>query len=119
MHYLHRTWFPFILVGLTLALGALIFVFYSNSEQDEYIAPTILTQDEYQAQVVELIAVFEQANDAQQVYDSLLEMHISEDQKIVHLDLILMFGKIVSGEVEYSDAQLNGLIAKYPWLGAK
>ncbi|MBU4314783.1 hypothetical protein KJ673_00055 [Patescibacteria group bacterium] len=115
MHHSHITWFPFILIGLTFGLVVLVFAFFQGNNQSHYLEPIPLTQEEYQSQVISYLDVYSQDEDAQAVYDSLLAMHIPEVEKQAHLDLVLLFGKIVHGEIEDPQKAITDLKLVYPW----
>lgn len=113
----HRTWFPFILIGLTLALAAGIWAWQSDdhplaSDAPEIVAPTLV---EYQAEVIAIVQAYLEDGDAQGAYDALLDVWVPSDAKDVHLDLVIAFGKLVSGD-ESGAELLETVRSVYDWL---
>jgi len=116
---MHRTWFPFILVGLTLALTAVIFAW-----QEQDVTPArvqtqevheVPTSQEYQQEVVSILAQYQQDGDAQWAYGALVETWVPTDAKAVHLDLVIAFGKLVAGD-EVGRELLDSIRASNAWL---
>ncbi len=114
MHHPHRTWFPYILVGLTIALLLIVVVISGRSPQEEVI-PT-LQEHEYIEVVGTILDKYEADSDAYQAYESLLALRMEEGQKEVHLDLVLMFGKLLNGELDSIDEYIVQLDEEHTWL---
>lgn len=115
MQLSHRTWFPFILVGLTLvlALGVYAFITHKNASVEE----RVLTQEEYHQEVTSLLGDYSQgAKSAESVYNTLLSLHIPESEKDIHLDLVLLFGKVLSGELDPAEGDIATMQSTYDWL---
>ena len=117
MHTHHRTWFPYILAGLTLLLALGIFTILSDSqrglEPPKLLAPT--TQ-EYQTNVQTICADFSLALDLEKTYESLLTLRVPVEYKDAHLALVLLFGQAVqSGNTDIS-LGLAQIKAQYTWL---
>ncbi|MBT4857510.1 hypothetical protein HON52_04980 [Candidatus Uhrbacteria bacterium] len=113
----HRTWFPFILVGLTIALGAGIWAWTGSDrgpviELPEIVAPTSL---EYQQEITAIIASYYDGDDLDDVYASLLDTWVPADAKSVHLDLVIAFGKLVAGDEEGAEL-LEAALSTHTWL---
>lgn len=116
MHHSHRTWFPFILIGLTIILLLVIIVAYSHPATQEAQEVQILSQQEYEQRVQDILTNYQANQDAQRAYEVLLDLRIGDEQKDVHLDLVLMFGKLLAGELESIDQTLDQLDDTSPWL---
>lgn len=113
----HRTWFPFILVGLTLALGAGVWAWQSNdatpSQPD--VAVEAPTSVEYQAEVIAIVQSYLDDADEQAAYEALLDVWVPTDAKEVHLDLVIAFGKLVAGD-ESGAELLETVRSVHDWL---
>ncbi|MBT3231139.1 hypothetical protein HN358_05205 [Candidatus Uhrbacteria bacterium] len=115
MHHSHRTWFPYILIGLTVVLLLVVFAITNKSPQQG--SEPILTTIEYQETIDQLlIDYYASDSDTYKIYESLLGLRVQEDQKQVHLDLVLIFGKLLSGEIESINGAIADLGADNPWL---
>lgn len=110
----HRSWFPFILVGLSAALLAVILVAYrpnatpSEKEEPAVAAPTA---EEYEAAVRAImmdtaISSGPQEASAQKAYDALLALHVPAEYKDVHIQLVLAYGEMALGQDELGRARL-------------
>lgn len=114
----HRTWFPFILAGLTLALALVILAnvndgLISNDALIKRVAPT---NEEYQIALSSICAEFASQDDARAIYESLLKMVVPTDFKDAHLALVLLFGN-ATGDVSLDvSAELATLQERFPWL---
>lgn len=118
----HRSWFPFILVGLSTALLALIVVVYDPSatptvsDGPAIVAPT---GTEYEAAVQSVVTTYfaSSSSDADQTaYDALLVMRVPEAYKDVHIALVLAFGQLVVGEGQDGNARLSDIQTANPWI---
>jgi len=116
MHHSHRTWFPYILIGLSIALLLAVIAFNQNEQPSNIENMPVLEFYEYQEEVLGILDSYEQGSDAQIAYESLLKLRISEDEKQVHLDLVLMFGKLLNGELDSIDDHLIELDQTDSWL---
>ena len=115
MHHSHRTWFPYILIGLTLTLLLVVFAITNSSPQQG--SQPILTAGEYQETVTALLNDYSvDERDAYSTYESLLSLRVQEEQKQLHLDLVLIFGKLLSGEIDSIDDSIAQLDIEYSWL---
>lgn len=114
MHHSHRTWFPFILTGLSIILLLVIICLYSDGTPGAQ--EILLEPAEYQDAVGQVFDQFQESGNALEAYDSLLEMKVQEEQKQVHLDLVLMFGKLYNGEIDSIDQTLMQLQIENQWL---
>jgi len=115
----HRNWFPFILVGLTLALAAGVWAWQASDvpssrvqTEDVHEAPT---SEEYQQEVARIVTQYEQGGDVQVAYDALVEVWVPTEAKAVHLDLVIAFGKLLAGD-ETGQALLDSIMTDNAWL---
>ena len=116
----HRTWFPFILVGLTVALAAIIWAWPFSSEQNvgqsspeqEISTPTYV---EYQSQVIAILEAYLETDDEQSAYTALLDVWVPVEAKEVHLDLVVAFGKLAAGD-ENGAELVDQVRASHLWL---
>lgn len=113
MHHSHRTWFPYILIGLTLAL--LLVVFAITGQEEREVIPA-LQEPEYIEAVSSILQDYAAGDDAYTTYQSLLEIRIQEEQKELHLELVLLFGKLLTGEIDNVDAHLEELDREHSWI---
>lgn len=119
----HRSWFPFILVGLSTALLALIVVVYDPSTMPTTnTAPVVTapTASEYEASVNTVLSTFAlspSADAAQTALDALIAMRVpTVDYQQAHLDLVIAFGQLAAGNTAVGDARLVVAESLYPWL---
>lgn len=118
----HRSWFPFILLGLSTALLALIVVVYNpNATLESDSAPVVVapTGTEYEAAVRTIVTTYVASSDSEAdkaAYDALLEMRVPEAYKTVHISLVLAFGQFAVGEDQDGDARLSDIITTNPWI---
>lgn len=118
----HRSWFPFILVGLSAALLAVILVAYRpNDSRVENDTPTVtfLTVDEYRVAARTIVSNYFASSDSDAdkiAYDALLALRVPVEYKDVHIQLVLVFGQLVAGEDTAGQARLIDLQKVYPWV---
>lgn len=124
-----RNWFPVILAGLTVLLAI---VFYATnrsvdfsawmaswsesgvgSRTSESVADPI-TEEEYQAAVRSIIVNAD--SDEQAMYDAFVLLRVPKSMQTFHIDLIIAFGKLASGDHADGEARLEALAAQYPWF---
>lgn len=121
----HRSWFPFILVGLSTALLALIVVVY-NPDATPVVPndPVVVvpTDEEYEAAVQQVVSAFMLSSDSEAdkaAYDALIAMRVpSVEYQAAHIALVLAFGQMVAGEDVEGNVRLFGLHETYPWAFA-
>jgi len=114
MYHSHRTWFPYILIGLTIALLLIVVAILGRGPHEEIIPA--LQEHEYIEVVGTILDTYKADSDAHKAYESLLALKIEEGQREVHLDLVLMFGKLLNGELDSIDEYIVQLDEKYTWL---
>lgn len=116
----HRTWFPYILIGLTLLLGLGILVWVApklmepTPYADEVVNP--VTTEEYRSEVLQLFANNEATGDYARMYQGLLELRVPAGYQSLHLELALTFDKLRAGNNEEGEVRLEALRSAYPWL---
>lgn len=120
MNVEHRTWFPFIMVGITLAILVAFFAM-GEPRASQVMAPSedvpsAPTQEEYQAEVLSVLATYETEGDAQAAYDSLLEMRVPVADKDLHLELVIAFAELEAGKTVEGTARLDILREQTDWL---
>lgn len=117
----HRSWFPFILIGLSLALAVIIAAVYKPSPtsvaQEDAVTLTAPTASEYEAGVRAVFASFALTEDADAAYDALVAMRVpSVDYQAVHLELVLALAQLKTGNTDEGQARLDIARTNYPWL---
>lgn len=117
----HRSWFPFILVGLSAALLAVILVAYrpndelSVSDEPAVVAPT---GEEYKSAAQQIVSDYLASSDSEAdkiAYDALLALRVPAEYKDVHVQLVLAFGQMAAGEDVAGKARLDDVMQVYPW----
>lgn len=121
-----RNWFPVILAGLTVLLAI---IFYATnhsvdvsawveswSENSGSSAPGAdpVTEEEYQSAVRTILTNAD--SDEQAAYDAIVLLRVPKSMQTFHIDLIIAFGKLASGNPADGNARLDALMAQYPWL---
>lgn len=116
----HRSWFPFILIGLSTALLAVIVVLYqpraSSIDVPVVVAPT---GDEYEGAVQGIVSTYmlsSQSEADKDAYDALLALRVPAAYKDVHVQLVLAFGQMTAGEDVAGQARLSDVAQVYPWV---
>lgn len=118
MHTHYRTWFPFILIGLTLALalGVLAWMQSPGGGDIEALQVFAPTAEEYQAEVISILSEFETSGAAEIAYNKLLEMRVPAEFKSFHFDLaLILFHASKDDDLDIS-ADLDTLRAQNNWL---
>ena len=122
-----RNWFPVILAGLTVLLAVIFYATNRSVDISAWMASwsedratsnapvaDSVTEDEYQAAVRTILT--DQKSDEQAVYDALVLLRVPKSMQAFHIDLIITFGKLASGNAAEGNARLNALVAQYAWL---
>jgi hypothetical protein len=116
----HRTWFPYILIGMTLllGLGILVWVAPKLMEPSPYASEAAdpITTEEYREAVLLLFADYAGTGDYARMYQGLLELTVPTGYQPLHLELALTFDKLRSGDIDEGQARLEALRSAYPWL---
>lgn len=116
-----RSWFPFILVGLTMALAAGVWAWQAGESgrpsvdqvnESSHIAPTSIL---YKRVVYQVVSTYLEDGDAERAYETLIDLWVPADDKSVHLDLVIVFGKLADGDVSAQEA-LDTIRSSNSWL---
>jgi hypothetical protein len=116
----HRSWFPPILVGLSLLLG-LVFVVALKGDRvipqfpHEASTPKISEAD-YQSAANVILDAYAEDHDASRAYNALILLRVPKEEQEVHFDLVVAFGKLMTKETKEGEARLSALKAAHPWL---
>jgi len=121
-----RHWLPAILIGFSVLLALAFAVFLSPQGQElleknpdvrEVVTPTApITEAAYQAAVVTLLADYATNAEPEDTYNALIAVRVPASMLNVHYELVIAFGKLMSGEEADGEARLAALKAQYPWL---
>ena len=131
----HRTFFPVVVVGLTITLLAVIVLFGGNNDfrsqsKSEPVAPTAYEYENFaRALIARLESDLSADVQAQQkrervisAQESLLAMYVPVSRKDAHLELVIALSFLSQGylgdDVKLSEgnARLNNLRSRYEWL---
>ncbi len=118
-----RNWFPVIVAGLTVLLAGAFYAKYTPNAEDD-ASPTSttstpatpVTEEGYKAAVENVMTTYRTENDAQAAYNAIIVLHVPGSMQTFHIDAIIAFGKLVSGNTDDGAARLNALQAQYPWF---
>lgn len=116
----HRSWFPFILVGLSLLLLLVLVVGLQPSEEKiVFVSETSLvpiSEIDYESDVIAILEQLQESEDSEIVRDLLLLQRVPSQYKEIHFELILVMGLYRSGEVVTAETRMNELKIQYAWL---
>jgi hypothetical protein len=123
----HRTFFPFILVGLSVLLAVGLYAFYSSRPVDSTgsalavgtSTPAVKapTHDEYVSLVSRIVSDFQTNQSSEQsAYDRLVAVTVPPADLATHLELVIIFGKFRSGETVAAQARYQTLKQTVTWL---
>ncbi len=117
----HRTWFPFILIGLTLLLALGIFAYQSPRMQGTgTFAPStsesVVTTEHYRANVLSLFSEYADAGEYSRMYQELLALSVPAGYQVLHLELAIAFDRLQSGDIAEGESRIEALRSAYPWL---
>ncbi len=118
MYTHHRTWFPFILIGLTLALvlGVLVWMQSSSGGNVKSLQVFAPSEEDYQTEIIALLSEFETSGDAQYAYEKLLDIRVPAEYKVFHFDLaLLLFHASTDDELDIS-SDLDTLRTQNNWI---
>lgn len=121
MNQEHRTWFPFIMIGLSVLLLGTYIIWGSPSNE---VAPTsegaslvaAPTEEEYQAEVTSILNGYASDKNAGQTYEELLNVRVPAAEKDFHLDLVIAFSDLRDGRTASGQARIDLLRAQADWL---
>lgn len=116
----HRSWFPVILTGLSVALGVLIFAAYEPGERATetstlQVPTTAPTADEYQSAITAALSDEAHAN-AAATREVLKKMQVPAEYLALHLQLVFAYNDYVDGNVAEGDARMEALRVANTWL---
>jgi hypothetical protein len=112
-----------ILLGTSLAL-VFVFLTVSRSHTGGSVlipakaTPTapLATEEGYESAVNNIIRTYKMESDAEATYNALILLRVPASDQQVHFDLVVAFGKLMSGKREEGEARLAALHAQNPWL---
>jgi hypothetical protein len=117
----HRSWFPSILIGLSLML-ALVFVFVTKGSpigspfgSTQGSAPAV-TDADYRAAANTILDAYASNKDVSKAYNALILLRVPREDQQVHFDLVVAFGKLVTKDSKDGEARLAAVKAANPWL---
>lgn len=117
-----RTWFPFIMTGITiLILGVYVgFGGVLNGEgqnvQDNIEQISAPTNAEYQSAVLEILSRYDVEQNAGQSYEDLLNVTVPAEYRETHLELVVAFGELRAGKIEEGQGRLDLLRQEVNWI---
>lgn len=114
-HVEHRTWFPFILVGLTFALLLAVGAWVQHEGGEVEVSLEAPSDPEYMAELTTVLTTYDTDDDVQAAYDELLDMRVPAGYKELHLELVIAFGKLLGGDEEGA-SRLETVRSMYSWL---
>jgi hypothetical protein len=121
-----RHWFPAILLGFSVAL-ALVFAVILSPQGQEILeknpdvrevtqSVTPVSDEVYQGAVTSLLNDYAVNDDAEATYRALIAVRVPADSLNLHYELVIAFGKLMSGDTEDGESRLAALKAQYTWL---
>ena len=121
-----RHWFPAILLGFSVALALVFAVILSPQGQElleknpdvrEVTRPmTQVNEEVYKGAITSLLEDYATQQDPEATYNALIALRVPADMLNLHYELVIGFGKIVSGDAADGEARLAALKAQYTWL---
>jgi hypothetical protein len=121
-----RNWFPVIVAGLTVLLAIMFYATNRSVDFSTWMASwsedrgssTVsvadpITEEEYQAAVRSIV---ESESDPQTAYDALVLLRVPGSMQTFHIDVIIAYGKLATGNTADGEARFDALVAQYPWL---
>lgn len=124
----HRSWFPAILIGLSLAL-ALVFLGVTKNRNGDTRASVVqssvnretqkkepATEEGYQSAVTSILETYAEEKDAQAAYNALILLRVPVAFQTLHFDLVVAMGKLMVKETADGESRLQALKAQYSWL---
>ncbi len=122
----HKTYFPFILVGLSILLAAAFAAWYPGLNErsgDSSVKPSVIsesritvTHDQYVALVSPILSDYLVDQDANRAYTRLAEITVPVEDLSTHLELVIIFGKFQATETAEATARYQSLKQKISWL---
>jgi len=120
----HRTWFPLILIGLTIVLFAVIATQYQKDDigSIEDITESVqidlprVTEEGYKSEIVTILNDFSVSHDANSAYELLLNTRVPAEFKDVHLEIVMIMNAFKSGKTTEGESRLDMLRVDETWL---
>ncbi len=116
----HRSWFPSILIGLSLLL-ALVFILVTKGSPVSFskrtpVEPPAITETDYRSAVNTVLDGYAESKDVSGTYNALILLRVPKESQVVHFDLVVAFGKLMSKEIKDGEARLQAVKAANSWL---
>lgn len=123
-HGQHKTFFPFILVGLSVLLAVTLAAWYrpssnvnSSPTPDTSISRVAPSHDEYVAAVTLVMSDFVNGmTTAAVAYDRLVEIVVPAADQGTHLELVIIMSKFRDGDTELAQSRYDALKQSQSWL---
>lgn len=117
----HRSWFPTILTGLSLALLAIIVVVYKDEAPQAAVTPAFITataptSTEYETAAKTVVQNYVAGGNAATAYNALVALTVPAEYQDAHLALVFAFADLRAGKLEEGTARLDVARTAYPWL---
>ena len=120
-HSQHKTYFPFILVGLSILLFVTLAAWYRPADSELITTTTVNrsspTHEEYIAAVSPVMLDFISGTiTAPATYDRLIDITVPTSDQGTHLELVIIMGKFRDGQTELAEARYTILKQSLSWL---
>src|SRR3989338_1012896 len=99
-----RSWFPYILAGLTVLLTAAFLVVEQrlddegrNDRAPQTVQAPLATESSYAGAATAILAGYATDGDAKRAYDALIVLRVPPAMQSAHFDLVVAFGKLLAG----------------------
>lgn len=118
----HRTWPPFILIGLSFLIIVIFVVIGRPTEVKEDVdavaveTVTVPTIEEYRVEIRRLFDEYAVTQDDQRMYDQLLAAVVPPESRESHLQLVIAFQELRDGQEVEGEARLALFEAQNNWL---
>ncbi len=117
-HY--RTWFPYMLIGLTVILSLGVILWVKHKMEEPTLTPAVQqieapTVEEYQAEIIKILDEYSIQEKRMEVYNALFGLTVPSEMRAVHIELVLLFDD-ASDTPASVKAGLNDLAIEYPWI---
>jgi len=101
---------------------ALTFIFITKGSPINFgggVAPVLtpaITQADYRSAVNVILDTYASGHDAGRAYNALILLRVPKEDQMIHFDLAVAFGKLVTKETKDGTARLDALKAANSWL---
>ena len=121
MSMYHRTWFPYILIGLTVVLVLVVISFFRSQPEEDVIlvsedAVIAIADIDYESDVSKILLDFYQDENIEKTRNQLLAQRVPSEFLDLHFALILAIDAYQRGETADADARMDEQRALYSWL---